>query len=230
MRRNYWVVVASAIVVGVLAGCSDNTVLAPTATPNALASATPLTASFAPASRPSLALSGDKVKNGSTKFTVTPSGGVFFVGNHAVVFPAGGICDPATSSYGPGEWDAPCSALNRPITISAKVKTVKGVTSVDFTPELRFVPSDDQSRWVWIYMFTPNARSATDLSQFNILFAQTLGATPVNDAAEDPSLRTYVDSRLGMSFRRIKHFSGYVVLNGNRCDQATEECTDNAGK
>jgi hypothetical protein len=229
MRRNYWVVVASAIVVGVLAGCSDNTVLAPTAASTDVASA-PTSTMFAPAGRPSLALSGDKAKNGSSKFTVSPSGGVYFAGNHALVFPAGSICNPATSSYGPGQWDAPCSALTRPITISAKVKTVKGITSVDFSPELRFVPSDNSSRWVWIYMFTPDARGATDLSQFNILFAQTLGATPVNDAAEDPSLRTYVDSRLGMSYRRIKHFSGYVVLNGNRCDPQTDDCSEEGGK
>jgi hypothetical protein len=226
MRRNYWVVVASAIVVGVLAGCSDNTVLAPSAAPSAAASATPITATFAPASRPSLALSGDKTKNGTSKFTVSPSGGVFFVGNHAVVFPAGSICDPATSSYGPSEWDAPCSALTRPITISAKVKTVKGVKSVDFSPSLRFVPSDNSSRWVWIYMYTPGARGASDLSQFNILFAPTLGATPENDAALDPTLRTYVDSRLGLSFRRIKHFSGYVVLTGFSCDEKTDECEE----
>jgi hypothetical protein len=224
MRRNYWVVVASAIVVGVLAGCSDNTVLAPSAAPSAAASAAPVTASFAPASRPSLALSGDRANNGSTSFTVTPSGGVFFVGNHAVVFPAGSICDPATSSYGPGEWDAPCTPLTQPITISATVKTVEGFKSVDFLPDLRFVPSDDESRWVWIYMYTPGARGARDLSQYNILFAETLGATPVNDAAQDPTLRTYVDSRLGISFRRIKHFSGYVVLTGYSCDETTDEC------
>jgi hypothetical protein len=222
MRRNYWVVVASAIVVGVLAGCSDNTVLAPSAAPSA--AATPVTASFAPASHPSLALSGDKTKNGSTSFTVTPSGGTFYVGNHAVKFPAGSICDPATSTYGPGEWDAPCAPLTTPITISATVKTVKGFKSADFLPELRFVPSDDPSRWVWIYMHTPGARGARDLSEFNILFAETLGATPVNDAALDPSLRTYVDRSLGVSFRRIKHFSGYVVLTGfTSCDECENE-------
>jgi hypothetical protein len=222
MRRNYWVVVASAIVVGVLAGCSDNTVLAPSAAPSA--AATPVTASFAPTSRPSLSLKGDKIRNGSTSFTVTPAGGIFFVGNHAVYFPAGSICDPAANSYGPGEWDAPCSPLTKPITISATVKTVEGVKSVDFLPELRFVPSDNASRWVWIYMYTPDARGARDLSEFNILFAETLGATPVNDAAQDPTLRTYVDGRLGISFRRIKHFSGYVVLTGYSCEEQSNEC------
>ena len=227
MRRNYWVVVASAVV-GVLAGCSDNTVVAPSAAP----SAAPTTSTFAPVDRPSLSLSGNRAQNTTTQFTVSPSGGVYFAGNHAVVFPAGSICDPATSSYGPGEWDAPCSPLTRPITITATVKTVQGVKSVDFSPSLRFVPSNNSSRWVWIYMYTPEARGARDLSKFNILFAQSLGATPVNDAAEDASLRTYVDSRLGISFRRIKHFSGYIVASGRYCEDGdtSEECTGNGGK
>ncbi len=223
MRRNYWVVVASAVV-GVLAGCSDNTVVAPSAAP----SAAPTTSTFAPAGLPSLSLSGNKAKNATTQFTVNPWGGVFFVGNHAVRFPAGSICDPATSSYGPGQWDAPCSPLTRPITISATVKTVKGVKSVDFSPSLRFVPSDNSARWVSIYMFTPEARGARDLSQFNILFAESIGATPVNDAAQDATLRTYVDRRLGVSYRRIKHFSGYIVASGRQCE--SEECSENGGK
>ena len=36
----------------------------------------------------------------------------------------------------------------------------------------------------------------------------------VDDAATDPTLRTYVDTRTGISVRRIKHFSGYTALGG----------------
>ena len=219
MRRNYWVVVASALVIGVLAGCSDNTV-APSAAP----SAEPTSMMRAPAERPSLALSGNNAENGVTTFTVGRSGGVFFVGNHAVVFPANSICDPARSSYGPGEWDKSCKTLTQPITITAQVKTVGGVKAVDFSTELRFAPSKNPAQWVWIFMYTPEARGAADLSRYNILFVETLGATPVNDAALDPTLRTYVDGRTGMSFRRIKHFSGYIVANGDRCNPQVEEC------
>jgi hypothetical protein len=221
MRRKYWVVVASALVIGVLAGCSD-TVVAPSAAP----SAAPTTTRLAPAGRPDLKLSGNKERNGYTTFTVSPAGGTYFVGNHAVVFPARSICDPATSTYGEGEWDAPCTPLKRPITISAQVRTVDGAKAVDFLPELRFVPSSSASRWVWIFMHTPEARGAQDLSQFNILFAQTLGANPVNDAAQDASLRTYVDTRVGISFRRIKHFSGYAVNVGAKCNPNIEECAE----
>lgn len=218
MRRKYWVVVASALVIGVLAGCSDTTV-APSAAP----SAEPTSMMRAPAERPSLALSGTSTTNGITTFTVGRSGGAFFVGNHAVVFPANSICDPAVSTYGPGEWDKPCRTIRQPITVTAQVKTVGGVKAIDFTPSLRFEPSRNPSQWVWIFMYTPEARGATDLSQFNILFAESFGATPVNDAALDPTLRTYVDAQTGMSFRRIKHFSGYIVASGRECAEDSAE-------
>lgn len=219
MRRNYWVVVASVLVIGLLAGCSDN-VVAPSAAP----SAGPVSAMLAPAGRPSLTLSGNHGVNGITTFTVTPSGGVFFVGKHAVVFPANSICDPATSSYGPTEWDAPCQPIGRPLTITARVSNVKGVKAVDFSPSIRFVPSANPANWVWIFMNTPEARRARDLSPFSIMFAQTLGALPVNDAAQDATLRTYVDKQLGVSSRRIKHFTGYVVNSGFTCDVNVEDC------
>lgn len=219
MRRNYWVVVASALVIGVVTGCSDSLV-APVAAPIAA----PVSMLLAPSGAPSLSLSGGEIANGSTRFTVGPSGGMFFVGNHAVYFPARSICDPESSSYGEDTWDSACKPLTRSITITAQVSTVGGVKAVDFTPELRFVPSTRPARWVWIYMHTPEARSASDLSQFNILFASTLGAQPENDAALDASLRTYVDTRSGVSFRRIKHFSGYIVASGYTCDPTTEDC------
>jgi hypothetical protein len=220
MRRNYWVVVASALVIGVLTGCSDNLV-APSAAP----SAAPASTMLAPSGRPNLSLSGNSVRNGSTEFTVGPAGGVFFVGNHAVVFPAQSICDPATSTYGEGQWDAACTPLNRPLKITARISTTNGQQAVDFSPSIRFVPSNNTSRWVWIFMYTPDARGARDLSQFNIMFAPSLGAAPVNDAAQDPTLRTYVDGRSGTSFRRIKHFTGYVVAVGFAADPNVDDGT-----
>jgi hypothetical protein len=210
MRRNYWVVVASALVIGVLTGCSDNTVVAPAAAP----SAAPVSTMLAPSGRPQLSLSGSNAQDGATQFTVGPSGGTFFVGSHAVVFPAHSICDPALSSYGEGQWDAPCKALSRPVTITARVSSANGVRAVDFSPSLRFVPSANPVRWVWIFMYTPEARAAQDLSAFSVLFSPSLGAMPVNDALTDATLRTYVDTRSGISSRRIKHFSGYMVSAG----------------
>ncbi len=213
MRRNYWVVVANVLVLAVLAGCRDNGV-----SPVALANDQPASMMLAPEGRPSLSLSGTSVSDATTDFNVGPRGGVFYVGNHAVVFPANSICDPARSSYGAGTWDDACALLRKPLTIHAVVRSQNGRSWVDFSPELRFAPSDNPSSWVWMYMRTPQTVGAAgDLSRFSILYAASIGGAMENDAASDPSLRTYVDTRGGLSFRRIKHFSGYTASSGNAC-------------
>lgn len=222
-QRNYWVVVANVAVLAVLAGCSDNTFVAPVANSSAATSASPVTMMMAPEGRPSLSLSGGSSENTSADFTVGPRGGVFLVGNHAVVFPAKSICDPKTTAY--GEWDASCKTIGKPIQIHAVVRSETGRTWVDFSPALRFAPSADPSRWVWIYMYTPDARGARgDLSRFNILYAQSIGGATVNDAATDSTLRTYVDTHAGISMRRIKHFSGYTASGGRACETIPSGC------
>src|SRR5205085_6264953 len=92
-------------------------------------------------------------------FTVTQSGGTFQLGPHAIYFPAGVICDPVTSGYGIGTWDAPCATLSRPVHIHAEVRKLNGAAFVDFSPELRFQPSQNPSKWVWIWMKAPIART-----------------------------------------------------------------------
>src|SRR5437868_4642731 len=82
-----------------------------------------------------------------TSFTVPQTGGAAWAlvaGQHRLIFGdgVGSICDPATSSYGPTEWDKPCTPATRPITITAKVwRTALGRVQVDFSPALRFVPT-----------------------------------------------------------------------------------------
>ena len=56
----------------------------------------------------------------SADFTVTPTGGTFRMGKHAIWFPANAICDPAVSTCGPDTWDQPCTVLSRSIDIQAK--------------------------------------------------------------------------------------------------------------
>ncbi len=224
-KRNYWVVVANVAVIAALAGCSDNTFVAPSAQQDAASGSAPVSMMAAPQDRPSLSLSGSGPANTTADFTVGPQGGVFFVGNHAVVFPKKSICDPRTSVY--GEWDAACKTIGKPIQIHAVVRNENGRTWVDFSPELRFAPSADPSRWVYMFMYTPEARGAKgDLSRFNILYAQSIGGVTVNDAASDPTLRTYVDTNTGISMRRIKHFSGYTASAGRDCDNALGGCPD----
>ncbi|MFL5620711.1 MAG: hypothetical protein ACJ79A_20210 [Gemmatimonadaceae bacterium] len=223
MRRISRFTAGPLLVLAVLAGCRGDVVSPPTSPTLAAPVAGPAPMSLAPQGRPRLALSGGLPDSASVDFYVGPNGGVFYTGDHAVVFPAGSVCDPATSSYGPGTWDDPCSPLQSSLRVHAEVRRHDGTTSVDFTPALRFVPSTSSSKWVWIVMFTPDAKDATgDLSRFNILYAPTLGSTPIDETASDASLRTYVDTWMGISMRRIKHFSayeqGYGMGSGRTCE------------
>jgi hypothetical protein len=223
MRRTSWFAAGPLIVLATLAGCRDGVVSPSGSRMKAPGLAAPAPMSLAPQGRPNLALSGDLPDSTAVDFYVGPNGGIFYTGNHAVVFPAGSVCDPA-SSYGPGTWDAPCATLQSPIKVHAEVRRSGGATAVDFTPALRFVPSSSPSRWVWLLIYTPDARGATgDLSRFNILYAPTLGATRIDETADDSSLRTYVDTFSGISLRRLKHFSayeeaGYGSGSGKTCD------------
>jgi len=149
----------------------------------------------------------------SADFTVTPTGGVFIIGKHAVSFPAYSICDPQTSSYGAAEWDAPCETLTSNIDIHAEVRSLDGRTWVDFTPALRFVPTENADNYVWILMKSDVAATA-ELSAMSILWAPAIGEEGINEAISDSTLRTYVWRTGGIVFRRIKHFSGYNVPDG----------------
>ncbi|MEP6992146.1 MAG: hypothetical protein ABJA80_14530 [bacterium] len=173
---------------------------------------------MAPAGRPQLSLSGKSATNEDVEFTVSPSGGVYFIGNNAVVFPAHSICDPATSSYGAGTWDSACEPLKGALKIHASVRTATLGTWVDFKPSLRFVPTNDSRQWVYMYMSTPRVLGATDLSKFSILFAPSIGAQGVDESVSDATVRTYVDTFGGVSMRRIKHFTGYMTSSGRSCD------------
>jgi hypothetical protein len=214
MRRTRWIAVGPLLTFAALAGCSDR-VVSPVEAPSIAA---PASIAFAPEGRPSLDLAGGSPDSTAVDFTVGPNGGVFFTGNHAVFFPSQSICDPATSSYGPGTWDQPCSLLQTTLNVHAEVRNRNGQVWVDFKPSLRFVPSTNPARWVWILMREPDAVGATgDLSRFNILWADALGGTTVDETPLDPTLRTYVDTWQGITMRRIKHFTGYTAGAEDKC-------------
>ena len=205
MRRTNWKTVSTLVTMIVVAGCQESVVSAPQS-----ASSTML----APEGAPQLSLSHGSSGNADVDFTVTPAGGVFFLGRNAIVFPANAICDPATSSYGAGTWEEACSPLSTPLKIHATVRTATAGTWVDFKPSLRFVPSDDSHKWVYMYMSSKNA----------ILFAPALGAQGVDDASADATVKTYFDSHNGYTLRRVKHFTGYMTSSGRSCNQGDPDC------
>ncbi len=220
MRRTNWKTVSTLVTMIIAGGCAE----APSA-PSVAAPVSVASVLSAPDGRPTFSL-GESGNNGTATASIGPEGGTITMGNSAVVFPAGSICDPATSSYGPGTWDDACTPLTAPITITATIKTTGQGTWVDFSPALRFVPSTNSSRWVWLALFSKKKIGASELSRFNIYYAATLGGAFVDETASDATLRTYVDTKSGVSTRRIKHFSGYGSW-GDSCDPSVDPtCTD----
>ena len=212
-RRNLGAIVLLSLALG---ACADNEVAAPDSLPWG-----GLPVGRVPAGVPSPDVIVHHVADDSmsAEFTVTPTGGIFNLGPHAIYFPANSICDPATSTYGPGEWDAPCSPLAEPIRFRAEIRQMDGRSWVDFTPAVRFVPTNEPANAVWIYMKTASLSTDSDaalsmLRRMSVLYSPTLGAPGVNEALADPSLKTYVWLDGGVAFRRIKHFSGYNVYTG----------------
>ena len=218
MRRMNWKTVSTMAAMVVIAGCQDNLVSAPQTS-----SAAPVSMMMAPEGAPRRSLIGDAPSNADVDFTVSPSGGTYFIGKHAVVFPARSICDPAKSGYGPDSWDRPCEALSTPLKIHASVRTAKAGTWIDFSPSIRFVPSNNPTRWVWIYMHAPQVLAINEFSRFAILYSPKMGEPLIDEAKTDPTLRTYVDSWSGVTARRIKHFTVYTNSSGRACDPALEQ-------
>lgn len=150
----------------------------------------------------------------SAQFSVTPSGGWFTLGQHAVFFPPNVICDPGQSDYGPESWDAPCATARRPIRIHATIVDDAHQSSIRFSPDLRFAPSANQARWVWLFMRVPRNERSEILAQYRILWSPRGNQPAVDESLQDPTLRTFYSRSQQRVFRRIKHFSGYQVSDG----------------
>lgn len=126
-----------------------------------------------------------------------------------IVFPPSSICDPVTSGYGPEYWDESCQPKTDSTVVSVQAwLDADGHPNLDFSPALRFVPSDSQS--VLIRMADQTADP-----NLKILYCHNFAdSTCVDEAATDSSLMTQQDASGGY-FRRIRHFSGYNVGAGS---------------
>jgi hypothetical protein len=147
-------------------------------------------------------------------FVIDPSRSITYPlgqGN-SIIFPAGSLCDPATSSYGVGTWDSPCAIASQPLTVNAKAWLDQGGhPRIDFDQHIRFAPSTDPTKWV-VLTFTDYRSSLLTLA--NIGYCTTATSGCVNEATTDPTLATFTNPVTGQLTRRIKHFSGYNVFSG----------------
>lgn len=153
------------------------------------------------------------VQYGTRTFTIRPHRPVLKVlGEHVLWMPADVVCDPETSGYGVAFWDAPCRPLKRPIEVTAQWANVNGHEIIRFTPELRFVPSNN--RFKWVYLWAKHSRNVDPAKTYAILWHNPETNEWIDEAASDPSLREQVDRRGRVVSRRLKHFSYYFVWFG----------------
>ena len=118
--------------------------------------------------------------------------------------PANAVCDLATSSYGVGTWNDSCEPQTQPFTITAVVRNAAtDHPSVEFQPALRFNPQSNVN--LYLYVTDQATLDATKVMKY----CNATGC--VDESLTDSDLVSNVDVENKVVFRRIKHFSGYVV-------------------
>lgn len=193
--------VSAVLAVGIISAACQDSALAPTRESVGI-------------QRPALYVSG---WDNSTVFTYEPSdsGRAYDLGDgHQIYFPDGAVCDPVASSYGPGEWDKPCTPLTTPIEITAtRFHDAEGNPYVDFSPALRFVPGKP----VTLYLRDPD--SVLD-ARAEIAWCSDGGL-----CFTEPS-PTHRDVARGIMYREIQHFSGYLISAGRVLSSTTDAISD----
>jgi hypothetical protein len=174
-------------------------------------------------------------------FVIPAAGGrVSILDMYTLDVPANAVCDPSAQDsrdgYAAAAWDAPCTVATTGITVHATLQWSHNRMWVDFSPSLRFVPSQTvtlstglMSPIVRYYAEAKGGNGSRGLSRkWGILFAPSIDATPVDDSKADASIRTRVDFTAGTISRRVKHFTGYSILTGAVCvvDPSDPYCVD----
>jgi len=183
-----------------LAGCSGDATSPSAAQPKSLSALR--TSPFVPTGA-QRALVG--VSDGTYTFQIDPTQAqsLQFGASHLDI-PANAVCDLATSSYGVGTWNDACAAQTDTFTITAVVKdAATDHPSVEFQPALRFNPQSN----VNLYLYVTD-QATLDNSKV-LKYCNETGC--VDESLTDPDLISNVDVENKVVFRRIKHFSGYVV-------------------
>jgi hypothetical protein len=130
----------------------------------------------------------------------------FALGPNHLDIPANAVCDLGTSGYGEAYWNRDCSTQRRPVTLTVVIKNASGTNpEVQFFPAMRFNPTKS----VQLFIYAPKV-SRDDATNW-LLYYSPNGVTRIDESLTDADLVTYIDYTHNVLFRRIKHFSGYVV-------------------
>jgi hypothetical protein len=128
----------------------------------------------------------------------------FNMGLNHLDMPANSVCNLTESSYGRAHWNEACTPETSEVTITV---TITGASSdnprIDFQPAMRFNPDKN----VQLFMYAPNP-SLSDSWKLGYCNAENVC---VDESKTDSDLQSYVDKDADVVFRRIKHFSGYIL-------------------
>ena len=144
------------------------------------------------------------------------------VGVHVINIPAGAICDLTTSGYGAAFWDKPCEPLKGSVVITATVFSgPNGEPYVDFQPAMRFAPNKE------VMLFVREGRTDGTKAP-SVKYCDAQGVC-TDESLTDPSLRPFRIGKTNILGRRIKHFSGYVVVYEWECPGTATPLPDGNG-
>ena len=130
----------------------------------------------------------------------------FPLGPNRLDIPAYAVCDLGTSGYGAAYWDKSCSPERQAFTLTVVIKNASSAhPSMDFFPAMRFNPNKN----VQLFMYAPNV-SRTDAKNWLMYYCPDSGKC-VDESLTDSDLLTHIDYSEDVVFRRLKHFSGYMV-------------------
>jgi hypothetical protein len=153
-------------------------------------------------------------------FVIPANGGsINLLDAYTLTFPAGAVCDPdaedTQTGYANKEWDAPCTPATGDIAVRAVLKYSHGKLYADFQNSLRFVPDKRVILSTNVISGQVQWQNDVGVTQgWTIEYAPGIDSEAVSDALQDPTVRTVIVGATGKIFRRIKHFSGYLVQLG----------------
>jgi hypothetical protein len=193
-----------------LAGCSGESTA-----PNAVKTISQQrTSPFAP-SAAQKALVG--ISNGTYSLTFDPSqDNSFTLGANYLSLPANAVCKlDGSQGYGAEYWNQSCVPETDSVTISVVISDAESDhPRLDFYPAMRFNPETNVSLYIYVPVGMDDFRK-----NWVMEYCNDLGICE-NEAARDADLSSYADRNSNMVFRRIKHFSGYLV---NRAEAALDD-------
>ncbi|MEO8334180.1 MAG: hypothetical protein ABI664_04360 [bacterium] len=130
----------------------------------------------------------------------------FSLGPNRLDIPAYAVCNLLTSGYGEDYWNRSCSPQTLPVVLTVVIKNSQSThPEVQFFPAMRFNPTKS----VQLFMYAPKV-SREDAKNWLMLYCADKGGCK-DESVTDADLTTFIDYTNNILFRRVKHFSGYVV-------------------